>query len=150
MPRYRGPTNRVAIPQPINIWLMEKLPNEYAQRRRQNASISIVDSDVWIWHDANRVTSRMTERNKHHLYRVEIKTRGEQRSQEQATIDRDIDLVCRTHWPAQRTATGQFATGHAPNMRPVYDGSTLIQCYGSHLWQLQWDTPDDSQWMMWN
>jgi hypothetical protein len=81
---------------------------------------------------------------------VEIKTRREKRSDDQALLDHDIDLVSRTHWPVERTDAGTFAAGHRSNVRLVKDGDVIIQCYGSHLWELAWDTPDDSSWMCWD
>lgn len=155
MSRWRTKTLRVPEASAINIWLMETLPNKYAMKNRVNPQVKVYDSDFWVFSDSSRPTNRMTDRNKHHLYRVEVKTRSKEKLDEgQRTIDRDINIVARTHWPAVRTAQGTFAPGHERNkpriVRDPDDPSILIQCYGSHLWVLERDTPDNSNWMTWN
>lgn len=153
MGRFRGPTGRVPETQLINIWLMERLPTLYKLSRRKNTEMKMSDTDFWLFLDASRPTSRMTERNKQHLFRVEFKTRSRQPDDWQIALDRAINLTARTHWPVERTSSGQFAKGHDQNVRIVKDPlnpGVIIQNYGSHLCRLERDDPENSEWMLWD
>lgn len=149
--QFRGPRIVVPEPQAINLWLREKIPNLYALENKANQQISVTDSDLWIMHDTSRATARRTDRDMRLYMRVEIKTRTKQVEAWQSQMDNDIDLLARTDWPTARTEGGQFQKGQR-YFRQVLDpkDNALIRFYGTHVWQLEKDTPDNSEWMAWD